>query len=55
VYFAEKMGVNILAETKVEKIIYKDNLYHILTRSVKHGAGFINNRFYDNRRTLAGL
>lgn len=32
-YFAEKMGVGILAETKVEKIIYKDNLYHVFTHS----------------------
>ncbi len=33
-WFAEKLGLEILPETKVEKIIFKDNLYHVETKSV---------------------
>jgi cholesterol oxidase len=33
-WFAEKMGLEILAETKAEKIIWKDNLYHIETKNI---------------------
>jgi cholesterol oxidase len=32
-WFAEKMGVEILPETKAEKISFNDNLYHIETKS----------------------
>jgi cholesterol oxidase len=33
-WFAEKMGLEILAETRAEKIDFKDNLYQIETRRV---------------------
>jgi cholesterol oxidase len=33
-WFAEKMGAMILPGTKAEKITFKDNLYHIKTRSL---------------------
>jgi cholesterol oxidase len=33
-WFAEKMGVEILPETKVEKISYVDNLYVVETKSI---------------------
>jgi len=33
-WFAEKMGLEILAETRAEKITYKDNLYHIETKQI---------------------
>jgi cholesterol oxidase len=33
-WFAEKLGVEILPETKAGKISFSDNLYHIETRSV---------------------
>jgi cholesterol oxidase len=33
-WFAEKLGLEILPETKAEKIIYRDNLYHIETRPI---------------------
>jgi cholesterol oxidase len=33
-WFAEKMGMEILAETKAEKIMWKDNLYHIETKNI---------------------
>jgi cholesterol oxidase len=33
-WFAEKNGLEILAETKAEKIIYKDDLYHVETRHI---------------------
>jgi cholesterol oxidase len=33
-WFAEKLGVNILAETKAEKITFSDNLYTVETISV---------------------
>jgi cholesterol oxidase len=33
-WFAEKMGLEILAETRAEKITRKDNLYHIETKNV---------------------
>jgi cholesterol oxidase len=33
-WFAEKMGVEILPETKAEKILFQDNLYYIETSSV---------------------
>jgi len=33
-WFAEKLGLEILPETKAEKITYKDNLYHIDTRRI---------------------
>jgi cholesterol oxidase len=33
-WFAEKMGMEILAETRAEKIVFRDNLYHITTRQV---------------------
>ena len=33
-WFAEKMGLEILPETKAEKISYHDNLYHIETKRV---------------------
>jgi cholesterol oxidase len=33
-WFAEKMGVELLPETKAEKITYSDNFYHVETYSV---------------------
>jgi len=30
----KKMGMEILAETKAEKIMWKDNLYHIETKNI---------------------
>jgi len=33
-WFAEKLGLEILAETKAEKITYSDNLYHIEVRRI---------------------
>ncbi len=33
-WFAEKMGAEILPETKVEKISFVDNLYNVETKSV---------------------
>ncbi len=33
-WFAEKIGLNILPETKAEEIIFKDNLYHIETKHI---------------------
>lgn len=33
-WFAEKMGLEILPETKVEKISFRDNLYYIETRKI---------------------
>jgi cholesterol oxidase len=33
-WLAEKAGLEILAETKAEKIIYRDTLYHVETRHV---------------------
>jgi cholesterol oxidase len=33
-WFAEKMGLEILPETKVEKITFKDNLYHVETKNI---------------------
>jgi cholesterol oxidase len=43
-WFAEKMGLEILAETRAEKIVFRDNLYHIETRHVTS--------FFRNRRTF---
>jgi cholesterol oxidase len=34
-WFAEKMGLEILPETRAEKIIFKDSLYHIETKNIK--------------------
>jgi cholesterol oxidase len=33
-WFAEKMGLEILPETKAEKISYNDNLYHVETKRI---------------------
>jgi cholesterol oxidase len=33
-WFAEKLGLEILAETKAEKIVFNDNLYHIEIKNV---------------------
>ncbi len=33
-WFAEKLGLEILPETKAEKITYHDNLYHIETKQI---------------------
>ena len=33
-WFAEKAGLEIIAETKAEKIIYRDHIYHIETRHI---------------------
>ena len=33
-WFAEKLGLEILAETKAEKITFRDSLYHVITRQV---------------------
>jgi cholesterol oxidase len=33
-WFAEKLGLEILAETKAEKIIRKDDVYHVETRHI---------------------
>jgi cholesterol oxidase len=33
-WFAEKMGLEIIPETKAEKITFADNLYHVETRKV---------------------
>jgi cholesterol oxidase len=33
-WFAEKMGLEILPETKAEKISYHDNLYHVETKRI---------------------
>jgi len=33
-WFAEKSGLEIFPETKAEKIIFRDNLYHIETRKI---------------------
>jgi cholesterol oxidase len=33
-WFAEKIGLEILPETKAEKIIFRDNLYHVETKHV---------------------
>jgi cholesterol oxidase len=33
-WFAEKLGLEILPETRAEKIIYRDNLYHIETKHI---------------------
>jgi cholesterol oxidase len=33
-WFAEKLGLELLPETKAEKIIYKDGLYYIETRKI---------------------
>lgn len=33
-WFAEKMGLQIMPETRVEKITFSDNLYHIETRNI---------------------
>jgi cholesterol oxidase len=33
-WFAEKLGVEILPETKAEKIVYWDGLYHIETKNI---------------------
>jgi cholesterol oxidase len=33
-WFAEKMGLEILPETKAEKIFFRDNLYHIETKRI---------------------
>ena len=38
-WFAEKMGVNILPETKAEKISFTDNIYQIETSSVTSFSG----------------
>ena len=40
-WFAEKLGLEILPETRAEKIIYRDNLYHIET---KHITSFISHK-----------
>ena len=40
-WFAEKLGVEILPETRVEKISYKDGLYHIETKKI---TSFFNKR-----------
>ena len=40
-WFAEKMGVEILPETKAEKILFRDNLYYVETSSV---TSFFNRR-----------
>ncbi|MDO9339708.1 MAG: GMC family oxidoreductase N-terminal domain-containing protein [Bacteroidales bacterium] len=40
-WFAEKMGVEILPETKAEKILFQDNLYYVETSSV---TSFLNRR-----------
>jgi cholesterol oxidase len=33
-WFAEKLGLEIMSETKAEKISHKDNLYHVETRCI---------------------
>jgi cholesterol oxidase len=33
-WFAEKLGLELVPETKVEKIIFKDNLYHIESKHI---------------------
>ncbi|MGC1389624.1 MAG: GMC family oxidoreductase [Bacteroidales bacterium] len=33
-WFAEKMGLEILPETKAEKVLYQDSLYHIETKNI---------------------
>jgi cholesterol oxidase len=33
-WFAEKLGVNIIPETKATRIIFRDNLYHIETKKI---------------------
>ena len=33
-WFAEKLGVNILPETKATRIVFRDNLYHIETKKI---------------------
>ncbi len=33
-WFAEKLGTEILAETKATRIVHKDNLYHVETRNI---------------------
>ena len=33
-WFAEKLGVEILPETKAKRIDFKDNLYHVETKSI---------------------
>ena len=33
-WFAEKIGLEILPETKAEKIIFRDNLYHVETKHI---------------------
>jgi cholesterol oxidase len=38
-WFAEKMGLEILSETKAEKIVFKDNLYHVETHRVTSSFG----------------
>jgi cholesterol oxidase len=40
-WFAEKMGVEILPETKAEKILFRDNVYYVETSSV---TSFFNRR-----------
>ena len=44
-WFAEKLGLEILSETRVEKIVHKDNLYHIETKNVK-------SLFWGKRKTF---
>ena len=43
-WFAEKLGVEILPETKAEKISYQDNLYHVETKKITS--------FFKRRRTV---
>ena len=45
-WFAEKSGLEIVPETKAEKIIFRDNLYHIETRK-------ITSYFRAQRRTFS--
>ncbi len=33
-WFAEKLGLEIIPETKAEKITFKDNLYHVETKNI---------------------
>ena len=47
-WFAEKKGAQILPETRAWKIEFKDNLYHIHTKSTRHRASSIQHPASSN-------
>lgn len=53
-WFAEKMGLEVLPETKAEKISYIDNLYHVETKHITSHFGGKRSTFRSKGIVVAG-